>query len=225
TYKTEVKVHNVVGSQDAATVFVESVGEPHFYTYAVVPIDIQKKEVKLDNVFTQEGQVEHAIMSGLYHQIYINEFDRLDSYFIDLESKGEVVGKTKESLENVGGIGYMTPYYYITVSSYDVALKKMYQSYIDNPNISVAELRNTFEENEFSTKYLKITIHLFMRDKYKQPSTELLSEVAQDIESLDSIPKGSYSVYLHDNFIDKITDTATKENTIKRAHPNYIIRE
>ncbi|MDQ0233676.1 hypothetical protein J2S19_005033, partial [Metabacillus malikii] len=44
TYKTEVKVHNVVGSQDAATVFVESVGEPHFYTYAVVPIENKRKK-------------------------------------------------------------------------------------------------------------------------------------------------------------------------------------
>jgi Protein of unknown function (DUF1672) len=30
TYMTEVVVHNVVGAVDVATVFVESVGEPHF---------------------------------------------------------------------------------------------------------------------------------------------------------------------------------------------------
>ena len=42
-YKTEVMVHNMVGAADGATVFVESVGEPHFYTYAIVPIDVDQK--------------------------------------------------------------------------------------------------------------------------------------------------------------------------------------
>ncbi|UAC48162.1 DUF1672 domain-containing protein [Bacillus aquiflavi] len=43
-YKTEVIVHNVVGAVDGASVFVESVGEPHFYTYAIVPIDIDEEK-------------------------------------------------------------------------------------------------------------------------------------------------------------------------------------
>jgi Protein of unknown function (DUF1672) len=38
-YSTDVTVHNVAGSKNGATVFVESKGEPHFYTYAAVPID------------------------------------------------------------------------------------------------------------------------------------------------------------------------------------------
>ena len=42
-YKTEVKVHNIVGAIDGATVFVESVGKPHFYSYAIIPIDKDNK--------------------------------------------------------------------------------------------------------------------------------------------------------------------------------------
>ena len=38
-YKTEVTVHNIVGTTGAASVFVESIGEPHFYTLAIIPVD------------------------------------------------------------------------------------------------------------------------------------------------------------------------------------------
>src|SRR4051794_9874828 len=37
-YKTEVIVHNLVGAIDGVSVFVESVGEPHFHAFAIVPI-------------------------------------------------------------------------------------------------------------------------------------------------------------------------------------------
>lgn len=38
-YKTEVRVTNILGAQDAATVFVKSEKDPNFYTYAIVPYD------------------------------------------------------------------------------------------------------------------------------------------------------------------------------------------
>ncbi len=69
-YKTEVIVHNMVGAVDGATVFVESVGEPHFYTYAIVPIDVDQKEVNSENVWSQEGQVENAIITGIFAMIF-----------------------------------------------------------------------------------------------------------------------------------------------------------
>src|SRR5690625_3394370 len=59
-YKAEVNVHNMVSAVDGVSVFVESVGEPHFYSFAIVPIDIKNKEVKTDQVWSQEGQVEGA---------------------------------------------------------------------------------------------------------------------------------------------------------------------
>lgn len=36
-YETGVKIHNLVGNKDGVTVFVESTGPVHFYTYAIVP--------------------------------------------------------------------------------------------------------------------------------------------------------------------------------------------
>lgn len=225
TYRTEVKVHNVVGSQDAATVFVESVGVPHFYTYAVVPIDKKNNEVKLDRVFTQEGQVEDAIKGGLYYQIFKEEFAQLDNYIEELVSKGEVIGRTTESLENVGGVGFMTPYYFISTSIHDVALEKLYKTYMENPNIDINELKEVFESSNFEPKRLTISVQLYMSEKNEQPSEEIFNQLCKDIEVLQNIPKGSYSVTLNDNLIDKLTAIGIKDNSLEIIDPNYIVRE
>lgn len=224
TYKTEVKVHNVVGSQDAATVFVESVGEPHFYTYAVVPINKQKNEVKLDNIFTQEGQVENAIKSGLYYQLFKEEFSRLDSYFKELQNQGKVVGRTIESLENVGGFGYMTQYYFISPIK-DEALDTLYTKYIENPNIDIAQMKEIFEKSTFSPENLIISIQLYMSEKDTQPSKEIFEQVCKDLESLQNLPQGSYSVTLNDNRIDSVTAIGIKDNSLELVYPNYLLRE
>src|SRR5690625_3824022 len=79
-YKTEVDVHNIVSAVDGVSVFVESVGEPHFYSFAIVPIDIKNEEVKVDQVWSQEGQVEDAIQGGLYAMAFEDEFAKLDEY-------------------------------------------------------------------------------------------------------------------------------------------------
>src|SRR5690625_6560712 len=50
-YKTEVDVHNIVSAVDGVSVFVESVGERHFYSFAIVLIEIKYKEVNTDLVW------------------------------------------------------------------------------------------------------------------------------------------------------------------------------
>ena len=70
-YKTDVTIQNFVSAADGVSVFVESVSEPHFYTFAIVPVDVKNKEVKVDSVWSQEGQVENAIQSGLYAMLLI----------------------------------------------------------------------------------------------------------------------------------------------------------
>src|SRR5690625_3493458 len=50
TFRTEVKIQNIVGTENGASVFVEAKGEPHFYNIAIVPVDIKKKEVRLDHI-------------------------------------------------------------------------------------------------------------------------------------------------------------------------------
>ncbi|MEC1891604.1 DUF1672 family protein, partial [Cytobacillus firmus] len=87
-YMTDVTVHNVVGAKDGATVFVESKGEPHFYTYAVVPIDELERKVMTERIWADEFQVENAIKGGLYSMIFKEEFNQLDDYFNSLAAEG-----------------------------------------------------------------------------------------------------------------------------------------
>ncbi|MDE5052508.1 DUF1672 family protein [Niallia taxi] len=226
-YKTDVyvHVHNVVCSSEGATIFVESKGKVHFYTYAVVPIDEQGKQVLTDKIWAEEYQVENAIKGGLYHMIFNEEFKKLDSYLESLAAKGQVTGKTKEALQNVGGHGYMTPYYFLALTSKEEAIKPVYDLYISNPDESAENLRNAYDENLFKAENFKINIQLFMADKQAKPSEEIFNQVTKELEEMDSIPTGTYSFSLNDNFIDKQSAEGAKENSIKRGFPDYIIKE
>lgn len=79
-YETKVKIHNIVGNKDGATVFVESIGEPHFHSYAIVPIDIDNKHIMVNDVWSQEGQVEDAIMVSIFSMIFDKELAKLNHY-------------------------------------------------------------------------------------------------------------------------------------------------
>jgi Protein of unknown function (DUF1672) len=68
-YKTKVKVNNIVGNKDGASVYVESVGEPYFHTFAVIPIDTHEN-ARPEGIWTQEGEVEGSIKSGIYALIH-----------------------------------------------------------------------------------------------------------------------------------------------------------
>lgn len=224
-YKTDVYVHNIVGARDGATIFVESKGELQFYTYAVVPIDELGKKVMIDKIWADEFQVENAIKGGLYHMIFSEEFKKLDNYLESLAAKGQVTGKTKEALQNAGGHGYMTPYYFIALTSKEEAIKPVYDLYISNPDENTENLRNAYEEGLFIPENFKVNIQLFMADKQAKPSKEIFKQVTKELEEMNSIPKGTYSFSLNDNFIDKQSSEGAKDNSLKRGFPDYIIKE
>ncbi|MFD5852758.1 DUF1672 family protein [Cytobacillus pseudoceanisediminis] len=213
-YKTDVTVHNVVGAKDGATVFVESKGEPHFYTYAVVPIDELEKKVMTEEIWADEFQVENAIKGGLYHMIFKEEFKQLDKYLETLAADGQVTGKTKEALQNVGGQGFSTPYYFISMRSKEAAIKPVYDLYMKNPDESKENLRNAFEDSSFAADNLFINIQLFMADKNAKPNKELFDQITKDLEEMTSIPRGSYSFVLNDNFIDKQSSSGMGDNSL-----------
>ncbi|MBM7702328.1 DUF1672 family protein [Metabacillus iocasae] len=224
-YKTDVTVHNVVGAQGGATVFVESKGEPHFYTYAVVPIDEKEKKVKGDEIWVDEFQVENAIKGGLYHMIFQEEFKTLDDYLQSVVEEGQVTGKTEEALQNVGGHGFMTPYYFVALTSKEEAIKPVYELYVSKPNRSVEDLRNAYEEGSFNPEHLKVNVQLFMADKEAKPSEEIFNQVTKELEEMNSIPRGTYSFSLNDNFVDKQSSEGAKDNSLKRGFPDYIIKK
>lgn len=224
-YKTDVYIHNVVGALDGATIFVESKEEPHFYTYAVVPINEQEKKVMADNIWVDEFKVENAIKGGLYQMIFPEEFKNLNTYLESLEAKGEVTGKTKETLQSVGGHGYMTPYYFIALTSKEEAIQPVYDLYISNPDESIENLHNAYNGELFAPENFKINIQLFMNDKHANPSVDLFNQITKELEDMSEIPKGTYSFSLNDNFIDEQSAEGAKDNSLKRSYPDYIIKE
>jgi|SRR5690625_913619 len=77
-YHTNVIIQNIVATEDGASVFVESEGEPYFYNIAIVPVDVREEGIGLDRISTIEGQVEKSIEGGLYVMVYRKKFNNLD---------------------------------------------------------------------------------------------------------------------------------------------------
>ncbi|BCB05820.1 DUF1672 family protein [Bacillus sp. KH172YL63] len=225
-YSTEVKVHNIVGNVDGATVFVESTGPLSFYTYAIVPIDSSDQPIQSVEVWSQEGQVESAITGGLYRRLFDNEYNQLDSYIEKIVTEGVVVGRTKESLKNVGGDGYMTPYYFISTSPIqDEAIKPVYELYIKNPDAGFEQLQAAFKKEAFDPKDVSISIMLFMKEEGMEPSEKVFNQIIKDIKGSNDFPRGAYSVFVNDNRIHKDSFEGVKDNSLERASPDEIIKE
>ncbi|MBG9545460.1 hypothetical protein ABE29_22695, partial [Cytobacillus firmus] len=221
-YMTDVTVHNVVGAKDGATVFVESKGEPHFYTYAVVPIDELERKVMTEKIWADEFQVENAIKGGLYGMIFKEEFNQLDNYYDSLAAEGKITGRTKESIQNVGGHGFSTPYYFISIAS-ETSIQPVYELFMKNPDESAENLRKAFKDNSFSAENLFINIQLFMADPNAKPDKKLFDRIIKDLEEMTSIPRGSYSFVLNDNFIDKQSSSGMGDNSLDLT--NDIIKD
>jgi Protein of unknown function (DUF1672) len=223
-YHTKVKVHNIVGNEKGATVFIESTGPLSFYSYAMVPIIGGK--VQPDGVWSQEGQVESAITDGLYQQMFDEQFRQLDRFLESFVMEEEVVGRTVESLGNVGGDGYMTPYYFISTSPLeDEAIRPVFDLYMKAPDSNIEELRNVFKEEDFNPENLRVSIMLFMKEEGVQPSKKVFKQLLKDVETLDGIPKGAYSLFINDNGVHKESYEGVKENSLERSYPKEIIKK
>lgn len=213
----------MVGAAGGASVYVESIGEPHFYTFAIVPIDVSQKKVHTDKVWSQEGQVENAIKTALFAMVFDEEVAVLDSYLENLSKTEPITGRTKEALENVSAAGYATPFYYTNTNrkEFDILL----EHYFDNPNISAVELKSIFNPEMYTANSITFTIYLYMKEENVEPDNELFNRIVSDIEEMEGLAKAAYSVLLNDNFIDKKSGVGYKENSLKRATPNNIIKE
>ncbi|MCA0150444.1 DUF1672 domain-containing protein [Rossellomorea vietnamensis] len=215
-YKTEVKVHNLVGNVDGVTVFVESTGPVHFYSYAIVPINKGTEEIMTKEVRTQEGEVERGIREGLYRLIFEEEFKNLDTYLEKVVSEEDVVGRTVESLQNVGGSGSMTPYYSMSSLKSDEAIQPVYDLYMEDHETAIDTLKKAYEGDSFNPDSLRINIMLFMEEKNVDPSETVMKRVVKDIEEMSALPKGTYRVAVNDNGVHKESFEGFKDNSIEQ---------
>src|SRR5690625_1036241 len=178
-YKTEVDVHNIVSAVDGVSVFVESVGEPHFYSFAIVPIDIKNEEVKTDQVWSQEGQVESALRGSLYVMAFEEEFANLDDYLEEIEEKYPIVGERIEMVENTQGGGYENRYYFVTSG-----FSSLYEKYLKNPDITKGELRSYLDGEDPSYSEINgISIRFYMEEPNIEPDAEVYEEIYAGIRS------------------------------------------
>lgn len=221
TYKTKVKVHNIVGNKDGASVFVESIEEPRFHTFAVIPID-NKGKIRPEGIWTEEGQVELSIKSGLYAMIYEEQLQTLDTYLENFLKENPVVGKQKEAIQKTSSTGFTTPYYYISIAG--KSLDGLYEAYINDPQKTKKEWRAEAENLQFSPEDFLITIQLYMKEKGTKPHQKLFEQLVDDLEKMDNLSPGSYSVILNDNSINKGSANNTKENKLELNYPNEIMK-
>ena len=222
-YKTEVKIHNIVGAVDGASVFVESIGEPHFYTFAIVPIDVENEKVEVDKVWSQEGQIEDAITTGLYAMIHDQEFSTLDNYLEKLIEENPLVGTRIEAVEKVGANGFATPYYYTSAAG--EYFTELYNKYIENPTISKEELKSSMKKYDLNSNLMLITITLYMKESDTDPDEVLYDKIVSDIEQMEGLPRGSYSVILHDNLINAEYADGSKKSSLNKTALNEIRKE
>lgn len=223
-YKTDVDVHNIVGNVDGASVFVESVGEPHFHTYAVVPIDTSEKLVLGDEVFSLEGEVENAIASGVYGLLFKDEFSHLDTVIEEITQEHALIGETKEAVNNIATFGYGNQYYYVSFGDIEKS-DLILDTYLKNPQTSKDEWEKKINIAELDPESTYITVQLYKSKPGTNPTKEELESVVKTIEETEGLPVGAYNVLLHDNNIDKETGVGSKETTIERSLPDYIIKK
>ncbi|WP_238343594.1 DUF1672 family protein [Gracilibacillus saliphilus] len=222
-YNTEVIVHNIAGNVDGATVFVESVGEPHFYTYAIIPINKQNEEILVDHVWSQEGQIENAIMAGIYGMVMEKEFQHLTDLIEEVNQEYDLTGINKEAIP-VGANRFSNEYYFVTIWD-DKDFEGAYREYLKNSNRSGKEWEETIQLNKIEPDGISIAINLYMAEKDVEPNQEAFDHLIDKIEEADNIPKGRYGISLHDNYIDMKVASGSKDNTLEKGHPNYIVKE
>ena len=223
-YTTEVKVHNIVGAVDGATVFVESIGNPHFYSYAIIPIDKKTETVDSDGVWSQEGQIGGAIVSGLYAWIYEDQFEKLDRYLEEKVEAYPVVGISEEANENGVGNYHTTPYFKVAIFG-GVIEDKLLKAYMENPERTREEWIDMLDGETLNPAFIGILIQLYMEEPEVEPNNEIFDQIVTDLSDMDGLPTGKYSFLLHDNTVDKTNGQNNKDNTLERAAPDYIVKQ
>ncbi|MDQ0233677.1 hypothetical protein J2S19_005034 [Metabacillus malikii] len=153
--------------------------------------------------------------------LYNQEIATLDAYINQVINEYPVVGITEEALRKVRASGYSTPYYYI--HTYGDSFDELFSFYMQNPKVEIDELQNKFNNLKYPTEAITYTIYLYMKEESSKPDKAIFNKIVEGLENMEGIPKGSYSVILNDNLIDKVTSIGIKDNSLERSDPDPII--
>ncbi|MBC1639586.1 DUF1672 family protein [Listeria welshimeri] len=196
-YKTDVKVNNVVPARNGAVVIVESEAPIQFTTSVIVKFILNKKD-EIGSGTSNEGEIEQAIIGGLYAKVYEEEFKNLDEVSEKLAKKYDLEGYTQDALEKTSPNGYQGKYYFVTLGFSDYL--SVYNAYLANPEISTDDLRALFIKDDPTSKNMSIPIAFFSKED-KLPEQKLADDLAEELRKEKGLPKGSYDIRVYKNHI------------------------
>ncbi|EOC1396791.1 DUF1672 family protein [Listeria monocytogenes] len=196
TYKTDVKVNNVVPARNAAVVMVESEEPIKFHTSIIVGKVINKEGEWLAR--SNEGEVEKAIVGGLYAKAFEEEFRHLDTFAKKLAEENNLLGLRNEAIDKTAAEGYTSNHYFIVAM--DVYYPSVYNAYLANQETSVDELRKLFEEDDPMYEHISIPME-FYSEENTLPKQEIADDLAEKLKQEKGLPKGSYDIRVYKNSI------------------------
>ncbi|MBC1822199.1 DUF1672 family protein, partial [Listeria seeligeri] len=197
TYKTDVKVNNVVPARNGAVVIVESEAPIQFTTSVIVKFVLNKKD-EIASGTSDEGEVEQAIVGGLYAKAYEKEFHHLDEFAEQLAGKYDLEGYTQDALDKTSPNGYQGKYYFVTLGYRDYL--SVYNAYLNTPEISANDLRTLFIKDDPTNEKMTIAMRFFMEGD-KLPKQEVVDNIAEAISQELNLPKAIYPVTVYKNLI------------------------
>ncbi|WP_088840877.1 DUF1672 family protein [Listeria sp. ILCC797] len=198
TYKTDVKVNNVVPARDAAVVMVEAEEPIEFHTSVIVGLDMQKKELDPPgSVRSEEGKVEFAIQSALYEKAYTNEFNNLDTLTNEMAEKYRLQGYNSIAFDKTQSVGGENKFFFVSVNK---DFNDVLNAYLDNPYISSEEVKKLFSNSEATSENINIVCRFFnIADGL--PEQKTVNQISDKIKETKNLPSGTYLVDIYKNFI------------------------
>ncbi|MBC2185781.1 DUF1672 family protein [Listeria sp. FSL L7-0229] len=206
-YKTDVKVTNVVPARNAAVVIVECKEPIQFTTSVTVGFILNKDEVGFPK--EEGGEIEQAVIGGLYAKAYEAEFKHLNDMAEKLAQKYDLVGMTDEALAKSSPYGNQGNHYFIALSYQEYS--SVYNAYIENPQISAEELRILFTKDDPTSGYITIVMKFFSKED-KLPKQEVVDNLAKDFQQESGLPKGNYPFIIYKNLIINRVGLSDGEN-------------
>ncbi|MBC2252884.1 DUF1672 family protein [Listeria welshimeri] len=196
TYKTDVKVNNVVPARNAAVVMVECEKPIQFHTSVIVGKVINKEGEWLAR--SDEGEVEKAIVGGLYAKAYEAEFQRLDTFAEKLAKENNLLGLRNEAIDKTAAEGYTSNHYFIVAM--DVYYPSVYNAYLANQGISAEELRKLFEKDDPKYGHVSVPMEFYSKEN-NLPEQKLADDLAEELKQEKGLPRGNYMITMYKNFI------------------------
>ena len=229
TYNLDVKVNYIHPKKGAAIATVESLLDSKLRMKIIMGLD--KKNERVSGVNTSAMDAENNIMSYIVYKIYQEEFDRMGEFLKELAEEENLYGLRDEYLYNMASFAsYSSNYYHMSVGYMDY--KETYEMFLNNPSISVNELKISFEQEreeinqnddiKDKSKYnpnIAVTLYSSTNDidesKFEPIVDKLISQIY--------LPQFRYYIIIYSNKININVDS-TKYLIYPKAGsiPNYL---